>query len=173
MFHNLARLGVDARVRERTIQFSKKAVLQSGAIRSAKAALRRAKARKGRSTQPSKLEKMQVSANVEEISKDERKDGKQGKGKGKGSGKQPSAVRLKLAQSRVMGPALTFASCLPMHHLWVSHARAVLPLKDRLNVDTLGAALVKADLHGSIIRVAQSRQPTLVGIEGIVTKSRN
>lgn len=52
---------------------------------------------------------------------------------------------------------------LPLHNLWKSYMQDLIePHSD------IPSLMVKADYHGAIIKVIQSKTPELVGIEGIV-----
>ncbi|KAJ7726838.1 Rof/RNase P-like protein [Mycena maculata] len=67
-----------------------------------------------------------------------------------------------------------FALFLPLHHLWLGY------MSELLNLPQLGGApralsgaaihpkLLKADFHGSIIRVHQTKNTAILGISGIV-----
>jgi len=68
---------------------------------------------------------------------------------------------------------------LPLHHLWLGYMSELLALSTSSSVvspssqilpGTAGmhAKLVKADFHGSIMTVRQSKNPCLVGLSGIV-----
>ncbi|KAL4074740.1 Rof/RNase P-like protein [Scleroderma yunnanense] len=73
---------------------------------------------------------------------------------------------------------------IPLHRLWMGYMSELLDLPPAPltspggtdsdlscgipNSSTLHAKLVKADLHGSILTVRQSRNPCLVGLSGIV-----
>jgi len=70
---------------------------------------------------------------------------------------------------------------LPLHHLWMGYMSELLGLSCELsgaNASAMAKAmpssasmhpkLVKADFHGSIVTVRQSRNPCLLGVSGIV-----
>jgi len=77
-------------------------------------------------------------------------------------------------------PAETkFQLFLPLHALWLGYMSELLALSPPTPIDSDGssampnvagmhAKLVKADFHGAIITVRQSRNPCLVNISGIV-----
>lgn len=69
---------------------------------------------------------------------------------------------------------------LPLHHLWMSYMSELLSLSPRHETrvppteksvpssQSMFPKLVKADFHGAIILVCQSKNPCLVGISGII-----
>ncbi|EJD06793.1 RNase P/MRP, p29 subunit [Fomitiporia mediterranea MF3/22] len=67
---------------------------------------------------------------------------------------------------------------VPLHHLWLGYMSELLglgPLPTKLpenpsmpNSASMHPKLVKADFHGSILRVKQAKNPCLVGLSGIV-----
>ncbi|ESK91883.1 ribonuclease p complex subunit [Moniliophthora roreri MCA 2997] len=67
---------------------------------------------------------------------------------------------------------------LPLHHLWMGYMSELLGLsqpsnkvpttKDVPSSSGMHPKLVKADFHGSIITVRQSKCPSLIGLSGIV-----
>ncbi|KIM53007.1 hypothetical protein SCLCIDRAFT_1223271 [Scleroderma citrinum Foug A] len=65
---------------------------------------------------------------------------------------------------------------IPLHRLWMGYMSELLDLPPPLSTSTdripnpasMHAKLVKADLHGSLLTVRQSRNPCLVGLSGIV-----
>ncbi|KAF9269871.1 RNase P/MRP, p29 subunit [Marasmius fiardii PR-910] len=70
---------------------------------------------------------------------------------------------------------------LPLHHLWMGYMSELLglpqantsdhrppTLKDVPSTGGMHAKLVKADFHGSIMTVRQSKCPSLIGLSGIV-----
>ncbi|OJA08329.1 hypothetical protein AZE42_07206 [Rhizopogon vesiculosus] len=66
---------------------------------------------------------------------------------------------------------------LPLHQLWMGYMSELLGLSPTASVlateampstSSMHAKLVKADLHGSILIVRQSKNPCLVGLSGIV-----
>ncbi|KAF9025830.1 RNase P subunit p29-like protein [Hymenopellis radicata] len=71
-----------------------------------------------------------------------------------------------------------FALFLPLHHLWMGYMSELLnlpnkPTRPPLQSDMPSSAamhpkLLKADFHGSVITVRQSKNPSLLGISGIV-----
>ncbi|KAF5359205.1 hypothetical protein D9756_002887 [Leucocoprinus leucothites] len=73
-----------------------------------------------------------------------------------------------------------FQLFLPLHHLWMSYMSELLVLNPKPETSSLATAkatpasqsmfpkLVKADFHGAIISVCQSKNPCLVGITGII-----
>jgi len=73
-----------------------------------------------------------------------------------------------------------FELYLPLHRLWLGYISELLGLGPQRagtvteqnaampNVATMHAKLVKADFHGSIMTVRQSKNPCLVGLSGIV-----
>lgn len=63
---------------------------------------------------------------------------------------------------------ITFDSIVPLHMLWLEYMRDII--STTTNQSLLLNSLLRADYHGSIIRVVQSKSPCYVGIEGIVCK---
>ncbi|EIW83637.1 RNase P subunit p29-like protein [Coniophora puteana RWD-64-598 SS2] len=72
-----------------------------------------------------------------------------------------------------------FELFVPLHHLWMGYMSELLGLAPLLPMATPSASamppassmhvkLVKADMHGSILKVSQSKNPSLVGLEGVV-----
>ncbi|KAI0082688.1 RNase P/MRP p29 subunit, partial [Panus rudis PR-1116 ss-1] len=74
-----------------------------------------------------------------------------------------------------------FERFLPLHYLWLGYVSELLNLapfpgeydvnkchEEIPSVPTMQAKIVKADIHGSIITVRQSKNPCLVGLSGIV-----
>ncbi|KAG8944402.1 hypothetical protein FRC04_001982 [Tulasnella sp. 424] len=75
------------------------------------------------------------------------------------------------------GMVIWYSLFLPIHHLWVAYIAELLNLQKQpenlktpptLNVPTAHAKLVKADFHGAIITVKDSKSPSLIGQSGIV-----
>lgn len=60
---------------------------------------------------------------------------------------------------------LSLASLLPLHRLWEGYIRELVSSTPR---DNLENALLRADYHGAILRIIQSRCPSMVGGEGLV-----
>ncbi|PFH46803.1 hypothetical protein AMATHDRAFT_43348 [Amanita thiersii Skay4041] len=75
---------------------------------------------------------------------------------------------------------VTFINMLPLHRLWMDYISELLGLEQPtslvnmthhprpFNTLTLHAKLVKADLHGSLLTVIQNKNPSLIGLSGIV-----
>ncbi|KAF8626412.1 hypothetical protein AX17_006579 [Amanita inopinata Kibby_2008] len=76
---------------------------------------------------------------------------------------------------------MKFNNMLPLHHLWMDYMSELLGLAQSgsMNSDTkafpqtyssagIHPKLVKADFHGSMMSVSQSRNPSLIGLSGIV-----
>jgi ribonuclease P protein subunit POP4 len=58
---------------------------------------------------------------------------------------------------------IKYQNFLPLHTLWKQYAQSL-----GYNSQNFAAKLLKADLHGCLIKVTRSKCPTLVGIEGII-----
>jgi len=76
---------------------------------------------------------------------------------------------------------VTFRNMLPLHHLWMDYMSELLGLPQpsstaggmqsrpsMSNPATMHAKLIKADLHGSMIKVYQSKNVSVLGLSGIV-----
>ncbi|KAF8622556.1 hypothetical protein AX15_006907 [Amanita polypyramis BW_CC] len=75
---------------------------------------------------------------------------------------------------------VTFHNMLPLHHLWMGYMSELLglaPLSTAMEMRpappmpssaSMHAKLVKADLHGSMIKVHQSKNTSVLGLSGIV-----
>ncbi|KAF8153310.1 RNase P/MRP p29 subunit [Crassisporium funariophilum] len=74
-----------------------------------------------------------------------------------------------------------FELFLPLHHLWMGYMSELLSLSQKPAVETpasmakavpgsagMHPKLLKADFHGSIMTVRQSKNPCIVGLSGIV-----
>lgn len=90
--------------------------------------------------------------------------------------KQRRGVKAKSAVIRRM-TALpskgTFAMFEPLHALWAQYMAEVLEPELRANRD-IAAKVLTADLHGAILCVTRAKNPSLVGVEGIlVQETRN
>ncbi|KAF9511196.1 hypothetical protein BS47DRAFT_1347078 [Hydnum rufescens UP504] len=86
--------------------------------------------------------------------------------------------------SRKEQSALAYDAFMPIHHMWCSYMAELMNLQTKPsetgnpgpsrishrmpNAATMHAKLVKADFHGCIIKVQQSRNPSLVGCCGII-----
>ncbi|RDB21834.1 Ribonuclease P protein subunit p29 [Hypsizygus marmoreus] len=91
---------------------------------------------------------------------------------GKREAKEKGVWRMDAAQAK-------FDLFLPLHHLWMGYMSELLGLPQRSpsvppsaqaipSSSTMHPKLVKADFHGSIITVRQSKNPCLVGLSGII-----
>jgi len=66
-----------------------------------------------------------------------------------------------------------FDDYLPLYHLWQDYMRDLLQLKE-INISTgshkqiAEQKLLKADFHGGLLKVTASKQPSVVGLQGIV-----
>lgn len=88
--------------------------------------------------------------------------------------------RLRPESWRLPGSETKFEMYLPLHRLWLGYISELLGLGPQPaetvteekaampNVTAMQSKLVKADFHGSIMTVRQSKNPCLVGISGIV-----
>ncbi|KAJ3562300.1 hypothetical protein NP233_g9660 [Leucocoprinus birnbaumii] len=95
--------------------------------------------------------------------------------KARGIGKREATVKgvWKLDKAQA-------SSFLPLHHLWMSYMSELLVLSQKPgnnlppsskampSSQSMFPKLVKADFHGAIISVCQSKNPCLVGITGII-----
>ncbi|XP_054733369.1 ribonuclease P protein subunit p29 [Anastrepha obliqua] len=71
---------------------------------------------------------------------------------------------------------MLYEEALPLHRLWKGYMREHLGLRKGDTVpavhepsyDAFSKLLVKTDLHGAIVHVAESKSSTLVGLSGIV-----
>jgi ribonuclease P protein subunit POP4 len=57
---------------------------------------------------------------------------------------------------------------VPLHELWKGYMKDVIT--DTTNSDAVFSKFIKADLHGAILTVVQSKCPSNIGISGIVAK---
>ncbi|KAF9792373.1 RNase P/MRP, p29 subunit [Thelephora terrestris] len=101
-------------------------------------------------------------------------------GKKKAEKKGVKMPRLRPESWRLPVNETKFETYVPLHRLWLGYISELLGLGPQPsgtvteqnaampNVPTIHAKLVKADFHGSILTVRQSKNPCLVGLSGIV-----
>ncbi|KDO32662.1 hypothetical protein SPRG_02363 [Saprolegnia parasitica CBS 223.65] len=89
--------------------------------------------------------------------------------------------RLSQGQRRAAGfhvatPSLPYASALELHDLWLQYMAdlignedlSVIPASTSFATCSFGAKLRKADYNGCLLTVVRSRNPGLIGLEGVV-----
>ncbi|EQC32607.1 hypothetical protein SDRG_09920 [Saprolegnia diclina VS20] len=89
--------------------------------------------------------------------------------------------RLSQGQRRAAGyhvatPSLPYASALELHDLWLQYMAdlignedlSAIPASTSFATCSFGAKLRKADYNGCLLRVVRSRNPGLIGLEGVV-----
>lgn len=63
---------------------------------------------------------------------------------------------------------ITYDSMIPLHMLWLEYMRDIISTTTNQNL--LLNSLLRADYHGSILQIIQSKSPNYVGLQGIVCK---
>ncbi|KAF9522153.1 RNase P/MRP, p29 subunit [Crepidotus variabilis] len=120
----------------------------------------------------SRLRKMQEERRTKKMTQKERK--KVGL-IGRREAKQKGVWKFDSAQAR-------FRLFLPLHQLWMGYMSELLNLQQRPaqpvsrdmvkkampSASSMHPKLLKADFHGSIVSVSQSKNPSIVGVSGIV-----
>lgn len=72
------------------------------------------------------------------------------------------------AQSTETERKLCWASCLSLNNLWKEYATSSVFAPSAASTSQIAQRLYRADLHGAMIKVTCSPNPTLVGLSGIV-----
>jgi ribonuclease P protein subunit POP4 len=76
--------------------------------------------------------------------------------------------RKRLGLHEIPKESQTWDFFVPLHELWTSYMNEILT--DTTNATMVHQKLIKADLHGAILTVVQSKCPSNIGISGIVAK---
>jgi ribonuclease P protein subunit POP4 len=78
------------------------------------------------------------------------------------------AERKRLGLHDIPKEAQNWEFFVPLHDLWCGYMKSVLI--DCSNEAMIYGKLLKADLHGAIVTVVQSKCPSNIGISGIIAK---
>uniref|UniRef100_UPI00358E8166 ribonuclease P protein subunit p29-like n=1 Tax=Myxine glutinosa TaxID=7769 RepID=UPI00358E8166 len=80
-----------------------------------------------------------------------------------------SRQRRKLGAFKLKPERQRYSIFLPLHHLWLEYIEGLVGgFKSSSCLQTLQNKLLKADLHGAIVKVYKSRCPSYIGTCGIV-----
>lgn len=71
---------------------------------------------------------------------------------------------------RVPKECAKFALFEPLNKLWTQYIYQLLPMIEKSSPQTIESKLVKADLHGALLTVVQSKNPGYVGATGILVQ---
>lgn len=77
------------------------------------------------------------------------------------------SLREFITEAREGREHVTYADFQPMHVLWKSYISELLSTSENTGVIT--GKLASADFHGALLEVVKSKNPTNVGIKGLVT----
>ena len=78
-----------------------------------------------------------------------------------------SNVRPPNHEDRNVDKLLSFSDCGILHCMWKEYARKILSSSKKKKV---AEQLYRADLHGAIVRIVRSRDPSLVSLAGVVVR---
>ena len=78
-----------------------------------------------------------------------------------------SNVRPPNHEDRNVDKLLSFSDCGILHCMWKEYARKIFSSSNKKKV---AEQLYRADLHGAIVRIVRSRDPSLVSLAGVVVR---
>lgn len=92
-------------------------------------------------------------------------------------GKKNSMRKLLKQRALTQNHGLVYEELLPLNEMWLEYIRQNLGVQSfsklpnspvDQNWESVNQRLMKADYHGAIISVVQSKEPNIVGLRGIV-----
>ncbi len=83
--------------------------------------------------------------------------------------KQMSRAQKKSSGLFAIDPTVCkWENFIPLHELWIRYIGELLGDQPTAKFQRIAERLVKADYHGSIMKIKASRNPSLIGFEGII-----
>jgi len=64
----------------------------------------------------------------------------------------------------------SFANCGVMHCMWKEYAKKIFKNLEDFNNNKIAELLYRADLHGAIVRIVRSKDPSLVSLAGVIAR---